>query len=84
MMSKIAEMAVRHNTSAHRLEEPGVPFQHYPEMAGLTVHVGANTSFRETCQACPFSAYRRVSDYVGICLRPDHHAELTAQAQAAS
>ena len=68
----------------HTLLKQGVPFQYELEAAKLTMPVYSHTSFRATCLACPFSAYRRQSDGYGVCLRPEHFAELVHAASEAT
>lgn len=81
VMSRLASLAVANRTSAHSLEQD-VPFALDLRQEGLVASIHWNAPYRETCLACPFDAYRRISDYSGVCLRLEHHAELEAQVVA--
>lgn len=78
IVSKLAETAVKQKMTAHDLE--GDVLHNYAlEQAGLTVRVW-NSDLRPICEACPFDAYVANGTYSGVCLKPDHYAELEAAA----
>lgn len=82
VMSRLAALAVEKSTSAHELEK-GTPLAWALRNEELIVPVQWNTPFRETCRACPLSAYRKENDDYGYCIRPEHFKQLMAEHEAA-